>query len=120
MAGETNGSANGHAANEGAPQVVGHNDVVVDVDPEISAELVQKARSMVGKVPEKKIDREKLIETHNTYVKQQQQSQRRTNLVKKPILENAYPASFKALDQLEKVLFHRFMALSPSTDTDFV
>jgi hypothetical protein len=113
MAGDTNGTTNGHvaAAEAGPAQVVGQDNVVVDIDPEVPAELAQQAKSMVGKAATGKIDREKLAETHNGYVKQQQQQQRaRTNFVKKPVLDQAYPASFLPLNKLEKVLAGRTMS----------
>jgi hypothetical protein len=85
------------------PQV-GPADVVFDIDPDIPIEFLQKAAALSGKLPPNKASREKLVEMHLSYLGRQKTPQNAPRMVKKLILALAYPASPKAIKDLETVL----------------
>ena len=104
-----NGAANGdHAPEDDLRLQVGPEDVVMDIDPHLPLDFLKKAQAMSGKPPAKKTPRDDLVKTHNEHVNRQKGRPRATNLVKKPILALAYPASYKSMYELEKVCPTRF------------
>lgn len=82
---------------------VGAEDLVTDIDPHLPVEFLKKAQALSGKPPAKRMPRDDLVKTHNEHVERQKGKPRATNLVKKPILALAYPASHKSMYELEKV-----------------
>lgn len=94
---------------------VGPEDVITDIDPHLPVEFLKKARAMSGKPPAKRTPREDLVKTHNEHVNRQKGRPRATNLVKKPILALAYPASHKSMYDLEKVGSGRSRATSDAS-----
>lgn len=98
--------ANADNADEDLRMQVGPEDLLVDVDPQLPADFLKKAQAVSGKPPAKKAPRDTLVQTHNVHVKRQMGKPRATNLVKKPILSLAYPASYKSMYDLEKVWSH--------------
>ena len=100
----SNGGVNGdNVPDDDLRLQVGPEDVITDIDPHLPVEFLKKAQAMSGKPPAKKTPREDLIKTHNEHVNRQKGRPRATNLVKKPILALAYPASHKSMYDLEKV-----------------
>ncbi|CAI4216109.1 unnamed protein product [Parascedosporium putredinis] len=66
-------------------------------------DLRLQAQALSGKAPPRKAPRDILVETHNSHVQKQVGKPKATNLVKKPILALAYPASYKPVAELEKM-----------------
>lgn len=84
---------------------VSSEDLLLDIDPNVPVEFLKKAQALSGKAPPRKAPRDILVETHNSHVQKQVGKPKATNLVKKPILALAYPASYKPVAELEKVSF---------------
>lgn len=98
-----NGANGDSAAADDLHLQVGPEDLVTDIDPHLPVEFLKKAQAMSGKAPAKRTPRENLVKTHNEHVNRQKGRPRATNLVKKPVLALAYPASHKSMYELEKV-----------------
>ena len=86
---------------------IGFEELLVDVDPHLSLEYLQKADALAGKPPPQRTPREKLIETHNVHVEKQRQmmgTQKKVpKMVKKVILALSYAPSSKPYEELTKV-----------------
>jgi hypothetical protein len=97
----TNGTVNG----KDASSHISAEDLLHDVDPHVPLEYMNQARELSGKPAPAKIPRETLVETHNHHVNLRRQTPiaKRTNVVKRPILALAYPASIKPLSELKPV-----------------
>ncbi|KXH44409.1 TPR domain-containing protein [Colletotrichum nymphaeae SA-01] len=78
---------------------IGVEEILTDVDPDVSLEFLQKAEAHSGKPPPTRISREVLVSTHNDYVEQQQKSgqQNGPRMVKKVVLALSYPPSVKSV-----------------------
>ncbi|KAK1470116.1 TPR domain-containing protein [Colletotrichum cuscutae] len=81
---------------------IGVEEILTDVDPDVSLEFLQKAEAHSGKPPPTRISREVLVSTHNNYVEQQQKSGQQTGprMVKKVVLALSYPPSVKSVADL--------------------
>ncbi|SPN96590.1 uncharacterized protein DNG_00112 [Cephalotrichum gorgonifer] len=101
--GSSSGNDNGVNADDDLRLQVAPEDLLLDIDPHLPIEFLKKAQSMSGKPPTKRPEREGLVNTHNGHVQRQLGKPRATNLVKKPILALAYPASYKPMNELEKM-----------------
>jgi hypothetical protein len=89
-------------------------EILVDLDPNLDLEFLKKAEALSGKLPPVRSSREKLVKTHNSYLKKQGDQQGMPRLVKKLILALAYPASVKSIHELETVRNHTGRLKSPS------
>ncbi|KAL0932191.1 protein lysine methyltransferase SET5 [Colletotrichum truncatum] len=81
---------------------IGVEEILVDVDPDVSLEFLKKAEAHAGKPPPTRVPREILLETHNNYVEQQQKAgqEKAPRMVKKVVLALSYPPSTKAIQDL--------------------
>ncbi|KXH44961.1 TPR domain-containing protein [Colletotrichum salicis] len=81
---------------------IGVEEILTDVDPDVSLEFLQNAEAHSGKPPPTRISREALVSTHNDYVEQQQKSgqQNGPRMVKKVVLALSYPPSVKSVEEL--------------------
>ncbi|KZL64276.1 tpr domain-containing protein [Colletotrichum incanum] len=81
---------------------IGVEEILTDVDPDISLEFLKKAEAHAGKPPPTRVPRETLLSTHNSYVQQQQNSgqQNAPRMVKKVVLALSYPPSVKPVSDL--------------------
>lgn len=84
---------------------IGFEEILVDVDPRLSLDYLQKADALAGKPPPQRTPKDKLVATHNSHVEKQRSAgqQKAPRMVKKVILALAYPPSSKTVDELEKV-----------------
>lgn len=84
---------------------IGVEEILTDVDPDVSLEFLQKAEAHSGKPPPTRVSREVLVSTHNDYVEQQQKSgqQNGPRMVKKVVLALSYPPSVKSVVDLSPV-----------------
>ncbi|KAF6832358.1 TPR domain-containing protein [Colletotrichum plurivorum] len=81
---------------------IGVEEILVDVDPDVSLEFLQRAEAHAGKPPPTRAPRDDLLRTHNKYVAQQRKSQEKApQMVKKVVLALSYPPSTKAISDLE-------------------
>ena len=78
-------------------------EILVDLDPNVDLEFLKKAEALSGKLPPTRASRDKLVKTHNSYVRKQGDQQGAPRLVKKLILALAYPASTQSIHKLETV-----------------
>ncbi|KAK1585441.1 TPR domain-containing protein [Colletotrichum navitas] len=81
---------------------IGFEEILADVDPDISLDYLKKADAHAGKPPPTRVPRETLVSTHNRYVKQQQASEEQNapRIVKKVVLALSYPPSVKPVAEL--------------------
>ncbi|OHE92502.1 TPR domain-containing protein [Colletotrichum orchidophilum] len=81
---------------------IGVEEILTDVDPDVSLEFLQKAEAHSGKPPPTRIPRDTLVSTHNEYVEQQQKSGQQSGprMVKKVVLALSYPPSVKSAEEL--------------------
>ncbi|TKW53536.1 hypothetical protein CTA1_4325, partial [Colletotrichum tanaceti] len=81
---------------------IGVEEILGDVDPDVSLEFLKKADAHAGKPPPTRAPRESLVSTHNGYVEQQQKSEQQNapRMVKKVVLALAYPPSVKPVSEL--------------------
>jgi hypothetical protein len=98
-----NDQPNGTSRDDDLRLQVSSEDLLLDIDPNVPLEFLKKAQALSGKLPPRKAPRDLLVETHNSHVQKQLGRPKATNLVKKPILALAYPASYKPMAELEKV-----------------
>lgn len=84
---------------------IGVEEILIDVDPDLSIEYLTKAEAHAGKPPPTRVPRETLVSTHNSHVEQQQKSgqQNAPRMVKKVVLALSYPPSVKAVEELSPV-----------------
>ncbi|KEZ46367.1 TPR domain-containing protein [Scedosporium apiospermum] len=98
-----NDQPNGTSRDDDLRLQVSSEDLLLDIDPNVPLEFLKKAQALSGKLPPRKAPRDLLVETHNSHVQKQLGRPKATNLVKKPILALAYPASYKPMAELEKM-----------------
>ncbi|TID02867.1 putative protein lysine methyltransferase SET5 [Colletotrichum higginsianum] len=81
---------------------IGVEEILGDVDPDVSLAFLKKADAHAGKPPPTRVPRESLVSTHNSYVEQQQQSEQQNapRMVKKVVLALSYPPSVKPVSDL--------------------
>ncbi|KAL2753071.1 hypothetical protein ACRALDRAFT_1072817 [Sodiomyces alcalophilus JCM 7366] len=84
---------------------IGVEEILVDVDPNLSLDYLQKANRLAGKPPPHRTPRERLVTLHNNHVakKLQAGNQKGPRMVKKVILALSYPPSSKPIKELEKM-----------------
>ncbi|OLN83404.1 putative protein lysine methyltransferase SET5 [Colletotrichum chlorophyti] len=85
---------------------IGVEEILVDVDPDVSIEYLKKAEAHAGKPPPVRFPRDTLLATHNRYVDQQRISGQENGprMVKKVVLALSYPPSVKSIQNLEPML----------------
>lgn len=85
---------------------IGVEEILLDVDPNLSLDYLQKANKLAGKPPPHRNPREKLVALHNQHVarKRHAGNQKTPRMVKKVILALSYPPSAKSIKELEKVM----------------
>ncbi|KDN66166.1 putative TPR domain-containing protein [Colletotrichum sublineola] len=81
---------------------IGVEEILADVDPDVSLDYLTKADAHAGKPPPTRVPRETLVSTHNRYVKQQQASEQQNapRMVKKVVLALSSPPSAKPIAEL--------------------
>ncbi|KAL3292629.1 TPR domain-containing protein [Colletotrichum asianum] len=84
---------------------IGVEEILVDVDPDVSLEFLQKAEAHAGKPPPTRVPKEALLRMHNRYVEQQQTAgqEKAPRMVKKVVLALAYPPSCKTIKSLSPI-----------------
>ncbi|TDZ61785.1 SET and MYND domain-containing protein 4 [Colletotrichum trifolii] len=84
---------------------IGVEEMLVDVDPDISLEFLKRAEASSGKPPSVRLPRDKLLKTHNTYVDQQRAAgqEKAPRMVKKVVLALSYPPSVKSIKDLSPI-----------------
>ncbi|ROT36165.1 TPR domain-containing protein [Sodiomyces alkalinus F11] len=84
---------------------IGVEEILVDVDPNLSLDYLQKANRLAGKPPPHRTPRDKLVALHNQHVarKLQAGAQKAPRMVKKVILALSYPPSSRSIKELEKM-----------------
>lgn len=84
---------------------IGVEEILVDVDPHLSLDYLQKADALSGKPPPQRTPRDQLVARHNIHVENQRKMAQRKapRMVKRVVLALAYPASFKSYKDLTKV-----------------
>lgn len=95
---------------------IGVEDILVDVDPNVSLEFLQKANALAGRRPPHRASRDKLVATHSEHVKKMagkreaavaatgaNKQKKAPRMVKKVILALSYPPSVKPVSDLERV-----------------
>lgn len=81
---------------------IGVEELLVDVDPDVSLEFLKKAEAHAGKPPPTRVPKETILRMHNHYVEQQQNAgqEKAPRMVKKVVLALSYPPSSKAIKYL--------------------
>lgn len=81
----------------------GSQAALLDLDPNISLEYLQKASALSGKPAPVHVPREQLVLVHNAELKKLGHDSKGPRPVKKISLSLAYPPSTKSVVSLEKV-----------------
>lgn len=85
---------------------IGVEEILMDVDPNLSLDYLQKANRLAGKPPPHRTPRDRLVSLHNEHVSRRRQASgdgKAPKMVKKVILALSYAPSSKAIKDLEKV-----------------
>ncbi|KAH0428246.1 TPR domain-containing protein [Colletotrichum camelliae] len=84
---------------------IGVEEILVDVDPDVSLEFLQKAEAHAGKPPPTRVAKDALLRMHNRYVEQQRKDSdgKAPRMVKKVVLALAYPPSCKPINELSPI-----------------
>ena len=81
----------------------GSRAALLDLDPNISLEYLEKASALSGKPAPEHVPREQLVSVHNAELKKLGKDSKGPRPVKKISLTLAYPPSTKPVLDLEKV-----------------
>ncbi|KAF9869303.1 TPR domain-containing protein [Colletotrichum karsti] len=81
---------------------IGVEEILIDVDPDVSLDFLKKAEAHAGKPPPTRIPKETLLRMHNHYVEQQRKAgqDKAPRMVKKVVLALSYPPSSKPIKDL--------------------
>lgn len=96
----------------------GSQAVLLDLDPNLSLDFLEKAALLSGKPVPNQAPREELVRVHNEALARFVKDQKAPRPVKKVSLSLAYAASTKSIKELEKVRISLFLPRVPGGDSD--